>query len=255
MRRPLLFLLAIVTAAMLSACLTIENKVTLRADGSGEQVATVDLGEMISNPFFKMAMEEEMAKNGKPEGEQSVDSTWVMLDQLGPLNPDWSAGERDLVGRANGRMYINFEEGVGYVKTFFAFDDVAQIAQFNALMAKANKPEEENPMAGFGGQDGMLSSYTLQGKKFTCTSSVSPDFVNPMANSDLGEEGAEMMKQMFSDASIIYTLELPGKVKKVKGFPGHTVEGKTLTQVIPFLDLMDKPQALVNALSGEVKFK
>ncbi|MEL6356144.1 MAG: hypothetical protein AAFQ37_04340, partial [Bacteroidota bacterium] len=71
------------------------------------------------------------------------------------------------------------------------------------------------------------------------------------------EEGiVDMMKMMFSDAKVVYLMEFPGKVKKVKGFTGHEiVDNNTVRLEFDFLDFLEDASPIDAALDGNVKYK
>lgn len=260
MRRILLFLLVAVITAFLSSCLTIEEHTTIRRDGSGSQVTTIDMSQMFDNPLMMMAMEEEMKKGGD-EQEERIDSSFLVYEEFLPMNPQWTDEERSLVMRSEGRMLMDLKAGESVITTSFPFQDIAEIGQLNRLLAAANQPAAKED----GGPGGMLSGLTgknfatgtllLKGKKLIRTSSVADSMDNPFEEEEMGEEGMEMIKEMFADAAMIYTMEFPGKVKKVKGFPGHEVLGNQVIQAFDFLELMENPEIVDLGLSGEIKFK
>lgn len=259
MRRLFLFLLVAAGSLLISSCLTIEERVTLNADGSGTQVNTVDFSTLLENPMVKMGMAEEMKKNGNTDMTERIDSSFRVLDNMLELNPQWTAEQRELLGRVTVDMVMDIEEGVGVVKTKFNFNDPGEIAEMNELMATANQPEgaqEANPFASMSGQNFLASVITLKGKKMVRETTTSPGFENPMTEAGLDEATMGMMQEMFGDAVIGYVVEFPGNIKKVKGFPGHEIEaGNELRMVFDFMEVMNDPDVVAKALTGEVKFK
>lgn len=257
MRRLLLFTLAIFGSLLATSCLTIEERISLNADGSGTQVNTIDMSEMLDNPMIRMGMAEEMKKQGGDAPER-VDSSFSVLEQLAPSNPQWTAEERELVGRSRGKVLMDLEEGVGIITTTFTFDNVDEINQLAEIMAKANKPAEDNssPFGNMSGQNFLTSVFTMSGKKFARTTSKSDDFQNPLTEAGLDDETLDMMKGMFGDAVVGYRIDFPGEVKKVKGFTGHEVtDGNSMVMLFDFMELIEKPDLVAKALTGEVKFK
>lgn len=256
MRRILLFLLVVTGSLLISSCLTIEERITLNADGSGTQTNTVDFSELLSNPMIKMGLAEKMAEGGE-DVPLKMDSTFNIIDDLGPINPQWTAEQRAMVARVKSEMKMDIEEGIGLVTTNFAFTDPIEISQLAELLASSNKAEgkDDNPFAGMSGQDFLLSTITLKGTKMMRSTVQSPDFENPMAETGLEDGMADMMKEMFGDAVISYRVDFPGKVKKVKGFPGHEIDGNSLIMLFDFNEMLEDPGVMARALSGEVKFK
>ena len=259
MRRTLLFLLVLSGTFLLTACLTIEDRTELNADGSGIQTTIVDFGSLFDNPMVKMGMQEELRKSGKTEMLERVDSTFRLTDQLGALNPQWTAAERALVERAHGEVVMDFEDGEGYVKTMFPFDRPEQIDELAAILAKSNKPEGQqgNPFEGLSGSQFFDLTRTLKGKKLSWKATKSADFENPLAAAGLDEDTMGMMQSMFGDAVVNYTIVFPGKIKKVKGFPGHEIDESTntMTLLFDFIEIIENPEVIARALNGEVKFR
>jgi hypothetical protein len=257
MRRFLLFLLVIAASFYTTSCLVIEDELNLNRDGSGTKVTTIDLGDMMSNPIMGMALQENLEK----EGAEKMDSSFQLIDELGPLNPQWTAEERELVGRMKGRIFVDGEAMEGKVTSTFRFDKLEEISRVNAIIAAANQPEnaEGGPEALAGGLSGTggLFETSFDWKKGTIVmnSAVAKNYKNPMVDDELGEEGMDMMKMMFADAAFVYTINFPGKVKKVKGFAGHSVEGKSIIQAFDLLELFENPEKMAPALTGQVKYK
>ncbi|MTB50244.1 hypothetical protein [Lewinella sp. W8] len=257
MRRLFLFMLAITASLYTTSCLVIEDTLNLNADGSGTKVTMIDLSDMLSNPMMGMALQENM-KDGESEVK---DSSFLLVDELAPLNPQWTAEELELVSRIKGRIFVDGEAGEGMVTSTFRFDDLSEIARVGDIIAAANQPEEseggpQGMASGLSGAGGIFkTSFDLKKGLLSMNSSVPEDFKNPLVNEELGEEAMGMMKMMFEDAAFVYTINLPGKVKKVKGFEGHEVEGQSIVQVFDLLEMIEKPEMMTPALTGEIKFK
>lgn len=256
MRRILLFVLAISASLLATSCLTFEEVVKFNKDGSGTHTLTIDMSEMMSNPFMQGALEEEGG------ADMTTDSTWTKYAELAPLNPQWTAAEAALVKRNSGRMYMNGEEGEAYVVETFEFDDISQLREYNDLIARSNKPVEDdeeeddgNPLGGLTetGDGGFLNKVYTYGKgKFSVVSTADP---SDDEEEDEDEDMLGMMESMFEDASYTYIVEFAGKVKKVKGFPGHELDGNRLIVEIPFLEMINDEEAAAERLNGSVKFK
>lgn len=245
-------------ALVLSSCLTIEEHLTLERDGSGTYVTTIDLSEMLSSPFLKMALEEQMSEGGE-EVPTRVDSIIDIYGELAPLNPQWTTEEKALLQRVESRMVMDLENNEGEVFIKYPFGNMDELQLMMDLMAEANQPEEgdddANPFSGLGG--GMMSGAqnTFSWKKGNFgRETVIPDEISEELGVDEDTKG--MMEMMFADAKVVYIMEFPGKVKKVSGFPGHTQEGNNiLRQEFSFLDLINDPATIDAGLDGQVKYK
>lgn len=258
MRRILLFLLVVTSSLLISSCLTIEEHITLNADGSGTQVNTVDMSSVLENPLVKMGMAEEMKKAGGTDIPERVDSSFRIIDELLPVNPQWTAKEQELVGRVSGKILMDLVESEGIIETTFRFNNPGEIQQLAQILADANQAEgkDSNPFSSMSGQNFLLSTIALKGTKLSRTTIKAPGFENPLAEAGLDEDTFDMMMEMFGDAVVAYRIDFPGKIKKVSGFPGHELEGEnSIFQAFDFMELMENPEAMATALTGEVKFK
>ena len=147
------------------------------------------------------------------------------------------------------------------IEVNFPFSNISEIEELRNLLAASIQPEDKEGggpgemISGMTGKNFAAGSMMLRGKKLVRTTTVSESMENPLADESLGEEGEEMMREMFADAAIIYIMEFPGKVKKVKGFPGHEVQNNLVIQTLGMMELFDDPGVITGALSGEVKFK
>lgn len=262
MRRFLLFALVAVGSILISSCLTIEQNLTLNKDGSGKKSVIMDMGAMFTNPLMAMAM----ASDETSKEFEKKDSTWLLVDELRDLNPQWTAEELSLLEKATGRMQIDAEKELMITVIETPFNDLAELKELEALFAAANRPAEddEDGTGGDGGISGLTSmmggssnndtDYQLGKRTLIVTSNFKETLDDLMGEGEM--DGAEdMIKGMFEGAEMIYTFNLPGKVKKVKGFEGATIEGNTVTQVFDLLDFMDDSATASSQASGEIKYK
>lgn len=246
------FILIILSAFLLSGCLTIEEKIIFKQDGSGTYSTTVDLSEFLSNPFMKDALMDEMQKNGG-ETAMRIDSTIDIYGQMAPFNPQWSAEDHSLMKKITSKMLIDFESGEGGIYLNYPFKDDKELTRINMLMATANKGEEKDG-DGFSNPGDLLGSasnhFTFAKKRWT------RDYSIPAMTNILGEDDeAEMAKMMFAEASFVFLMEFPKKIKKVKGFSGHTISNNNTVRIeIPFLEVLEKTEAMDVYLDGSVKY-
>lgn len=249
----------VVAAFVLTSCLTIEEKLTLRKDGSGVYSTSVDLGEMLSNPFIKMAMEEEVTKEGKEMESMQMDSTIDLFAELAPHNPQWSEADKELVRAIDTRIRMDLEKGEGAFVTSYPFSTLDQLETAMDLIANSNQPEKEegdggpdSPFSSNGTLSNAINDFTWKKGRFSRESKPGEQMRDLMGD----DENMEMAKMMFTDAKVVYLMEFPGKIKKVTGFEGHTiVDGNTLKLSFPLLDFMDSPDAIDAAMDGQVKYK
>lgn len=249
----LLVLTCLFFAFLLSSCLTIEEKITFNKDGSGTYSTTIDMSKFLSDPFMKGAMMEEMKKNGQ-ETPMRLDSVIDIYGQMAPYNPQWTAEDHRLMKTVSSRMLLDFEKEEGGVYLNYPFKDAAELTYLNTLMASANKGEDGSEDSNLSSPGNILGSaknkFTFSKKRWT------RDYSIPEMENILGEgEEAEMAKMMFEEASFVFLMEFPKKIKKVKGFSGHTItDNNTVRIEIPFLKVLEDTEAMDAYLDGKVKY-
>lgn len=255
LKRIIVLSISLSLSLLFSSCLTIEEVLKLNADGSGVLTSSIDMGELLSNPMMKMAMEEEMEKNGEDMPER-IDSNLNIIEELLPLNPQWTKEDIALLNKVESKMIMDFTEGEGGVFVTMPFENLDQLMRMQKLMADANEPEggdEDNPFSGLSnGSGSTISTYVWKQGRLSRNTSMTLGLVEELGNS----EEMDMMKMMFGDAKLIFKMEFPGDIKKVKGYPGHDiVNGNTLVQEFDFLDLFDNEDKIDEGLDGMVKYK
>lgn len=252
MRRILIQALLVCSGFLLTACLTIEEKLTVQSDGSGEILTTIDLGEMLSNPMIKMAMLEEMKKNGE-EIPERVDSVINLVEEMKPNNPQWTAADLALLDNIDARMTMDFEASEGAMTIRIPFGNFDELEAIQKLMSEAEQEGSDSDMFGPMGTGSMAAAdYGWKKGTFSRVSSVTKDLFETMG---MKEDEMGMMEMMFGEAELIYQMEMPGKIKKVKGFPGHEVDGNLLTQRYGFLEVIKKPELIDEGLDGQIKYR
>lgn len=252
MRYHFIFLF-VLSAFLLSGCLTIEEKIVFKQDGSGTYATTIDMSEFLSNPFMKNALMEEI-KKADGEAPMRIDSVIDVYEQMAQYNPQWTAEEHSLMKKISSKMLIDFESGEGGIYLSYPFKDDEELTRINMLMATANKGEEEQGNDAFSSPGGLLGAasnhFTFAKKRWT------RDYSIPAMDNILGEgEDVEMAKMMFEEASFVFLMEFPKKIKQVKGFSGHTISNNNTVRVeIPFLEVLERTEAMDDYLDGSVKY-
>lgn len=255
MLRLLNLSLIFVCTIVLSSCLTIEEVLKLNSDGSGTLETTIDMGELLGNPMMKMAMEEEMQKEGKGEMPGRIDSIIDPLAELLPLNPQWTAEEVALLKTMESRMLMDFDKGEGGIYVTIPFNKLNELMRIQKLMAEANEPEGDagNPFGGMAKGSNVINKFVWKKGKLERNTAISE---GAMGGMDMDSEEMSMAKMMFADAKMVFKTVFPGKIKKVKGYPGHSIEdGNVLVQEFGMLDLFDNPEKIDEGLDGQVKYK
>lgn len=248
----IIVLISLLSACLLSGCLIIEEKIIFNKDGSGLYANTIDLSELLSNPMMKGLMMEEMQKNGNTAS-MRTDSVIDIYGQMAPLNPQWSADDHRLMKKISARMLMDFISGEGGFYLNYAFEDDQELSRINELMASSKKGEEEDgSLPNLGSFMGAASNqFSFDKKRWT------RNYSSPKIGNVLGEgEEADMAKMMFEEAKFVFTMEFPGKIKKVNGFSTHSITGdRTLRLEIPFLEMLENTKVMDDYLDGSVKYK
>ena len=241
----------LVASLLLSSCLTIIEQYQFNADGSGHYSGVVDMSRMISNPMFAMAMAEQLGEN--PDEFSGIDTSFNMYDQLAAANPQWTEQEANYIKRIEARMQLDFDSSSGGIFIDYDFSSTDELKEMQRVFQSANQPETEGGLgslsSGFGNN---ITSFEWGRGKMSRTTEIVTDM-----NDQLGidEDQMDMMASMFGDARLIYIMEFPGRIKKVEGFPGAQNTGNTLTFEFPFLEMLNNPSGIDEALDGSVKFK
>jgi hypothetical protein len=260
--RLLTYLFVFITAVVLTSCLTIEEKISLNKDGSGTFQTFIDMGGVLSNPMLAEGVKKGMEETGGM-GTMQVDSIMDIYTDLAAQNPQWTDVEHKLMQRVESRINVDFEKAEGGVYINFDFADLAELRQMQMLMSasKDEATDAPNGMAGImggGPLTGIENEFKWKKGLFERTATSAGNIMDALnlGDEDAAEEMMNGMKMMMGDAKVVYIMEFPGKVKKVTGFPGHSIENDNqLVQEFSFLDVLDDPSLIDEGLDGSVKFK
>ena len=230
--------LVFATSVWFTSCIDIIEDMILHKDGSGKYAITMDMGEMMNDPMLKGMMESDEKNEMK-----DMDSTVYFKDLPDSVIKD----NPDLWSRVHMRIYNNAKEEAFFVKINFDFKKVDEIAYLSANLSKVMNATKANPLAGEeagqGGPSGFLDEglgYMLKGKELVRKTA---DKVNEEPGEDL-----EMLKTFLGGAEYKMNFELPGKVKKVT-IPNARVDGKKVTVVTPFLEILEKKTKMDGSIS------
>ncbi len=225
-----------------TSCIDIIEDMILKKDGTGTYSITIDMGEMMNDPMVKGLMEADEKNKGQ---NKDVDSTVYFRDLPDSVIKD----NPDLWNRVHMRIYNSNKEEAFFVKIILDFKNVEEIAYLSANLSKVLDATKANPLVGEQptavAPTGFLSdgiSYVLKGKELSrqTKSTTSKETV----------EDIEMMKTFLGGAEYKMNFEMPGKVKKAT-FPDAKVDGKKVSVVIPFLEMMEKGASI----DGMIRYK
>lgn len=252
--------LIICLSFLLTSCFDILEEIRLNRDGSGTYAITMDMSELMSNPFMQEALKEEMAKEGQDQEVMKIDSSFSFVDAE-DLPRDMTATERELIRRVQMRMQLDQEEGQMLITASYPFDDVDQLNTISRLFSRMQAREDaeagdstgfQNPFGMLGGIDDFASTESrFQMKKKSFSREATPRTKEDGSDEEeLDESMEDMMRSIFADISFRTIYHLPGKVKKTT-FENAEIDGNTLTVTYDMVDVMEgRP-----VMSGEIKFR
>lgn len=251
MLRFLTGLLTLCLGLALTSCFDILEEIDLNQDGSGVYKMTMDMSEMLSSPFMKMALEEQLKESGQADREMKMDSTVNYLES--PKANLLTPAERQVIGKLETRIRMDMEAGEG---GFYLTLPFANVEEINTMQAGLAKLEDEdsgqdagNPFAGMMSGGGMQPSKSIfrLNKRTLAREVTMPDL--PLG--DLEEESMDMMKMMLDGATVTTIYNLPGRVKSTS-IGAAIVSDKTVTVTYQLLDILEDEMP---DTGGEIKFK
>lgn len=205
-----------------SGCFDIEERISLKKDGSGKYTIIMDMSEM----------GELIASMGGAGGENPLGQMDSAIDETAKRLRE-AEGISNVVTKSE-----NYVITVSY--------DFASLEAIN----KANEDMQgENPMM----MQGEGPTYDLNVRK-RIFKRVSPDFADLMGDMGAEEENLEMAKMMLGSASYTTVYEMPGRVKKMSNKDAVIGEDKkTVTLNTSFLDLLESKASVGNEISYKRK--
>ena len=227
----------------LTSCFDIKEEVTIKEDGSGSFIQTIDMSK---NPMIQMAL------NMQSDSAKQENS---MANKMDSTMEETKARLSEIKGISNIQTATS-EEGLKFT-IMYDFEDV------NALNQAVNASEEEKE----GEVKVMKKLYSFKKGEFTRANSFAMgdnDFSEILGGKkdskekQTEEEKAQtiqMMKMFFGNANYTYILHVPNKVKSYSNKKNTSVseDEKTLTMTIPFMDLIDEDKKA--DVGNAVKFK
>jgi hypothetical protein len=250
MLRYLTYSLSFLLGLSLTSCFDILEEIDLNKDGSGVYKITMDMSEMLSSPFMKMALEEELAKGDNPEASMKMDSTINYLES--PKADQLTPAERQVIAKLDARIRLDMEAGEGGLYMTLPFANVREI---NTMQKGLNKLQDEeggqdanNPFGGMFGGGMQPSDSRFRLDKRTLVREVT---VGEMPFDDMEAESLEMAQMMFDGATMTTIYRLPGRVKSTS-IEAAIVSDKTVTVSYDLLDIIkgEMPET-----GGTIKFK
>ena len=225
MKKFLIRLLLIVTPFFATACLELEEEISLNKDGSGTYSMTIDMNEMMEM-LQGLLSEEQLAETGGGMGQ--MDSTMESTAET----------LRSTDGISNVRHKTeNYRYSLSYD---FSNIDVLNSTSSSSFGSQLN--------LGMGSDED--ERYEWSPKTFERLPISLENLLDEAGEEN--EQAIEMAKMMLGDASYKMIYHMPGKVKKISNDQAELSEDKkTVTLSVPLIELMEGEANLGN----KIKFK
>ena len=247
--KKLIYLMLLAVMFAMTSCIDIVEELTLKKNGSGIYVITMDMSSLMAEGVKEML--QGMTQEG--EGEDALANMPSELDTIilfsnAPDSVRKKFLHPEILKKISLRTQIS--ESKKLMKMTFAihFDKLKEIDYFLEDLHHIQGSDGALPSMGSGGMFPSVaenqSLFGLKRRKLTRFNPPKED------NTTLEGEELEMLKMFFSDASYTSIYHLPGRVKKTT-IPNAQVEGKTLKVVTPLMDILEGK----SELGGWICFK
>lgn len=210
-----LLLVALTFAVVSSSCLEVTTETTIEKDGSGDQIITMDMTNMIDQMGAMMF-----------EGEEPTPE--LFKEKMGAEMLEDRDSMRMAVNAIDGLSNFDMKlDGYSLIMSL-SFDDVEDLKKFDGAKGQMGSP-------------GNNLELTQKGKKSTLSWTTSMDDVKESLGEEYNEEMLGMMRGMFEDMNVTSIYHFPGKVKKVsnKDIMKISKDKKTVIYEVPMLDFLD----------------
>lgn len=227
--KKIFLLLSAAAMLLLTSCDT-TREITIKDNGSGEMVTTLDMSGMVG--VMKMAGQ------GKEMPDQKMDSI-ISLGALIDSIPDLSDEEKQLMRKGTMHMVMNMDEEQLFSKFTFPFNSISDINKINALSSKVQQEmmKKEIERSGEGQpMGGDMPNATFE-DYFDRT--FAPGLIEMKLNKEKyqsfsKDEGAQAIRQMADQGMPMnnkYIFRLPKPAKKVEGAGAVLSEDKKTVTV------------------------
>jgi len=254
--KKLTYLLVAFCFLTATSCIDIVEEMFLKKNGTGKYVITMDMSALMEAGTKEMleGMMEEGQKEGDMEAKMPTEMDTIMYFTDAPDSLKRKFSHPEILKKVSVHTIMSEAKEKMIIKFAIDFDDMKEIDYF---LEDLDKLQGDNAMAGglpgagsdAGGGGGLLPTGSASGmfklakRKFT-------RMAGEKADATMSEEELQMAKMFFADASYKTIYHFPGKIKKTT-MKNATVDGKTLTMVLPLIDILEGKAAM----EGDVCFK
>ncbi len=242
--KKLWIMLLLAGTSLLSGCFDMVEELFLEANGSGHYLLTMDMSNMISDPFMKGMLQESLQEEGGLTEIQMEKDTLIYLKNT-PDIASLSVADQKLLENVTIQMTMSEAKEQFFIKIDMPFSNVSQLADISKAMEKVNMGNQlSGGMLGGGMMSGAQAIFSLSKKSLR----RAPTKQAPTTAED--EASIDMLRLFMGEAEYRTVYHLPSKVKKVT-IPKARTDGNVVTVTNSMLDVMDGKVKL----DGEIRFK
>jgi hypothetical protein len=247
--KKLRYFLVLVVMFTMTSCIDIIEEMSLKKNGSGSYVVTMDMSSLMAEGMKEML--QGMAQEEGGEGALSdlpTELDTIIYFTNAPDSVKAKFAHPEILKKTTLRTEISESKELMRMTFSINFDKVKEIDYFLADLDKMQGDGGAMPNLGGGGlfpggntEQGL---FKLAKRKLTRTN---PPKVDDAAMED---EEMQMMKMFFAEAKYTTIYNLPGKVKKTT-IANAEVDGKKITVVTPLMDILEGKAMM----GGDISYK
>ncbi|MFK7810716.1 MAG: hypothetical protein AB8F74_23105 [Saprospiraceae bacterium] len=235
---------------VMTSCLDIMEELTMKKNGSGKYILTLDMSSMMEEgmrDMLKGMAQQEGEGDFMSEMPSEMDTMIYFNNADDTLKAKFQHPE--ILEKIAIRTQIS--ESKELMKMTFAldFDKLKEVDYFLADLDKLQG--DGGGLPGVGGGGGLFPTASEDNPLFKLKKRKLSRSI-PEKSEDLNMEGEElsMMKMFFSDAAYTTVYNMPGKIKKTS-MKNAEVDGKQIKIVTPLMDILEGKAEI----GGDICFK
>jgi hypothetical protein len=247
--KKLSYFMVLVVMFTMTSCIDIIEEMSLKKNGSGKYVVTMDMSSLMAEGMKEMLQ----GMAGEEGGENAFSDMPSELDTIiyfsnAPDSVKAKFAHPEILKKTVLRTEISESKELMRMTFSIDFDKVKEIDYFLADLDKMQGDGGGMPNLGGGGLFPTGSAdqglFKLAKRKLSRS--------NPPKSEDLDTEGEEMqmLKMFFAEAKYTTIYNLPGKVKKTT-IANAEVDGKKITVVTPLMDILEGK----SNMGGDISYK
>lgn len=256
MKKNLHLLILAFLAITFTSCIDIIEEITLKKDGTGQFIYTVDISSMVSGGFMDMI--QGMASDSVKTDEIKLESEETILLSEYPDSIKKSFPYPEMLNRITHQEKMSKSEGVSYSKLIFDFKEFDEIntmmSELSAIQKIVGKKSTIGQMAGKAGSDfGKGPSQNAKPSSYSLKKNILKRMDNVVLADDDKSSDDLAKAQMFLGSAMYKTIyHFPKKIKKYSNKKSVlSNKKKTLTLETKLLDYLAGKSKLENT----IKFK